>query len=354
MKNFFKQLWGSVYSNKKALNGAHMPYWQSLIVAVLAVIIALVPGLVTTLSNTGSARSISKTANASLDLSLTMFSKQLADSDTFNVYVDNNGKLVVENFPTTTNVQTGETIYETSVNHISNSKTTELLAIRYVSQDEIATTDGLTEIATYYRNGYYKNSEGTVVPSTTPRSVMILSEDNIYIYAFSSSATNTIATTDGVTVVTKQASYTVTFGGYTSNIANTSFDSFYDATEANPKSSCVSKWATTLDSLYSTIRTQAIFLSLGIYAGLDVAVILLMALIIMILTKLRSSQGEKYNYIQALKITNWSTFSPGVIALLIGFMITTNNIGPMIGFVLCFGVRSIFLGMKAANPNSNR
>lgn len=354
MKNFLKQLWGSLYSNKKALEGAHKPYWQSLIVAVLAVLIALVPGLVTTLSNTGSSRTVNKTANASLDLSLTMFSKQLADSDTFNVYVNEEGKLVAEDFPTTTNVQTGETIYETSVNHISESTTKELLAIRYVTQEEVATTDGLQAIATYYRNGYYKDSEGTVLPSATPRSVLILSEDNVYLYAFNSTATNTLATTDGVTVVTKQASFTVTFGGYTANIKGTSFDSFYDATASNPKTECVAKWVTTLDALYSTIRTQAIFLALGIYAGMDVAVILLMALIVMILTRLRSSQGEKFNYIQALKVTNWTTFTPGLIALIVGFMITTNNIGPMIGFVLCFGIRSIFLGLKAANPNSTK
>jgi hypothetical protein len=344
VKKFFSQFFGSLISNNTALEGAHYPYWQSLIIVFLSVVIALIPGLVSTLNNTGSSRTISKSANASLDISLTALSKELAkENSPYKITIGDDGKLVAV-LPETTDSK-GNTINELSINHVDNGETRELLAVRYVKDSEISNDESLNKIVTYYRDGYKSGSDEV---SPQPRSVMILSESSIYVYAFSSNAKNEVVVTDGVKTITSEAAFTVTFGGLTSTITKgTDVATFY--TGDNAKATATAKWATLFDEAYSSIKTQTLFISLAIYATMDVGMILLLALIVMILTRLKSSKGEKLNYIGALKATNWATFSPAVIGMLIAFMI--GQYGAMLGFVLVFGVRAIFLGMKASNPN---
>jgi hypothetical protein len=68
----------------------------------------------------------------------------------------------------------------------------------------------------------------------------------------------------------------------------------------------------------------------------------------MILTRLKSSRGDKLNYFDALKVVFFASLAPAIITLALGFMI------PMlaqVGFILCLGLRSTFLGMRAANPD---
>ena len=86
----------------------------------------------------------------------------------------------------------------------------------------------------------------------------------------------------------------------------------------------------------------------GMLASLNLGVTLLLALVVMILTRLKSSTGDKLNYVQALNIISFSALSPALLTVIFGFLISSMA---QIGFVLFLGLRATFLGMRAANPD---
>ena len=80
MKDFFKFLGGSLFSNNNVLKGKKRKFYQSLIVVILSLIIAIIPVFVYTMRVNGS-QAITKTDNSSLDVSLTLFSKYLYENE---------------------------------------------------------------------------------------------------------------------------------------------------------------------------------------------------------------------------------------------------------------------------------
>ena len=179
----------------------------------------------------------------------------------------------------------------------------------------------------------------------TPRSYLIFTESNVYLttYLKTAEVKNTIE--NGA--IKEQAKAHYTFIGLNESAKGTEINSFYASKDID---SCITHWEEFFVDLYKVSKTQYLWGYTGVLCAINLGVVALVALLTMILTRLKSATGDKLNYLQALQITCFASFAPALISVLLGFMIPSFA---QVGFVLCLGLRSTFLGMKAANPARN-
>jgi len=315
MKDFFKFLGGSLFSNNNVLKGKKRKFYQSLIVVILSLIIAIIPVFVYTMRVNGS-QAITKTDNSSLDVSLTLFSKYLYENEDVGLTTDAEGHFVATGFK--------------EVSFTSGEK--HLLTVRVVEPSE-----DLTAVAQVYRDGIDENGKAT----ETPKSFMLIQDTTIGLYTFGKGATNTL-NEDGT--IKTNASFTSSYVYAASAFKNQDFASFYKD-ELNGDQYCIDQWKNALNKMYTPYKTSNVLYSISIYSCINVLIILTMSLIIMILTRLKSSQCEKMSYLQALNCVNYASFSTSIIAMCLGFLISA--FAP-VAFILCIGIRCVFLGFKAS------
>lgn len=319
MKDFFKFIFGSLFSNNRILSGKDRKFYQSFIVVVLSLIIAILPIFTITMRSSGSSI-LTKTDNASLDVSLNLFSKYLNDEKANGV-----------KFVTTPEGTFEVTGFNDNVKEIYAGEKL-LLTIRVLKAEE-----NPNDVADFYRQGI--TSEGK--PSETPKSFILISDKKMNICIFAKNAKNTL-TEEGT--IKKAASYTSSYVGYSSSFKNQDFADLYDNSEKGDEVT-YKNWKHALNKMYEPYKTTNVLYSVGLYTAINIAIILTMALITMVLTRLKSSQCDKMNYRQALNCMNYAALCPALIGMLIGFLISSLA---SIGFVLCIGVRSVFLGFKAS------
>ncbi len=319
MKDFLNFTLGSLFSNNRILSGKDRKFYQSFIVVVLSLIFAILPIFTITMKSSGS-EILTKTDNASLDVSLHLFSKYLYDEKANGV-----------KFVTTPEGTFEATGFKDNIKEIYAGEKL-LLTIRILKAEE-----NPNDVADFYRQGI--NLEGK--PSETPKSFILISDKKMNICIFAKNAKNTL-TEEGT--IKKVASYTSSYVGYPSNFKNQDFANLYDNSE-NGAEITYKNWKHALNKMYEPYKTTNVLYSVGLYTAINIAIILTMALITMILTRLKSAQCDKMNYRQALNCMNYAALCPALIGMLIGFLISSLA---SIGFVICIGVRSVFLGFKAS------
>ena len=317
MKDFLKFIGGSLFSNPRIIqDGKHHKFYQSLIILVISLILAIIPVLSFSLGIDGS-DALTKVNNSSLDVSLNLFSKYLKEDETASFVTNDKGEYVVTGF-------------EEHV--INDSLGNHLLTVRVVNESE-----DINDVVNYYTHGFNKETNNY---SETPKSFMLIQKTQMYIYTFGPNAKNEL-NSDGS--IKKSASPTSSYIGYASSYKNTDFGEFY-VDEVGGDKECYNSWKKALNEMYKPYKTSTTLYNVSIYSALNLVIVLTMALIIMILTRLKNSQGEKMNYVQALKCVNFASLCPALISLILGFLVT--NLAS-IAFIICIGIRSVFLGFKA-------
>lgn len=108
-------------------------------------------------------------------------------------------------------------------------------------------------------------------------------------------------------------------------------------------------WLNSIDKFYNATRLHATWTNVGLFAAIDAAIALIMALMIFLLTR-----GKKNPYRtvvkwwQAFTITSWTMVTPAILSLALGFLI--KNFATAL-FPLTLGVRAMWLSMKSFRPD---
>ena len=314
MKDFFKFLGKTLFSNANILNGKKRKFYQSLIVVTLSLIFAILPVFVYTVSVKGSSI-LTKNSNGSLDVSLSLFSKFLQEDPSASVIVNEKGEFEVTGF--------SEKSFYSGEKH--------LLTVKVMNE-----SDDIETIKKYYNDGI---TDG--LPTETPKSFIAISKTKMYIYIFAGDAKNEMYE-DNISVK-KNASYTSNYVGMGRDYKNQDFATYYK-NEVGGEDYCFNAWKTALNKMYKSYKLNSLFYSCFVYTGLNVAIIVTMALVLMILTKIRSASCEKMTFVESLNCINWASLCPSLISLIIGFLIT--NLAA-VAFIICMSIRAIALRIKA-------
>lgn len=348
MKKFLKFLFKGFISNQEVLDeGKKKPFWMALIFLLVSLIISVVPAFVS-IANTSGASVLTSANNASLDTSLVSFSKYLKENNIV-LKIQDDGTLDTSVVLNKDGTDKNEYVVSTTRKVDNVDVTYNLLYIRVIQEvDDPSTsvneeTEAISKYQTMYASGK-DTLDGKA--STTPHSYLLFSKTYVYLatYLNSSSVVNTLAEDGSVSTF---ATTNATFGGETSGAAGRIISDFYTAGD-NYITSTTENWKTLFNDLYHSSKIRYLWSYTGLILALNFGVTLLVALLVMILTRLKSSRGDKLNYFDALKVVFFASLAPAIITLALGFMI------PMlaqVGFILCLGLRSTFLGMRAANPD---
>ena len=324
MKKFIKFLFKGLVNNEEVIyESKKHPWWSAAIILILSIVVAIIPSFVSIAKIKGS-EVLTSSQNASLDTSLVLFSQYLEENN-IKLEINGEGRLDV-------NAAKQAGLEE----HVITAQEKELLVVR-VCEDKDA-----TNYAKMYADG--KTSLDDTLKET-PRSYLIFTESNVYLttYLKTAEVKNTIE--NGT--IKEQAKAHYTFIGLNESAKGTEINSFYASKDID---SCITHWEEFFVDLYKVSKTQYLWGYTGVLCAINLGVVALVALLTMILTRLKSATGDKLNYLQALQITCFASFAPALISVLLGFMIPSFA---QVGFVLCLGLRSTFLGMKAANPARN-
>jgi hypothetical protein len=98
---------------------------------------------------------------------------------------------------------------------------------------------------------------------------------------------------------------------------------------------------------YLNIKTKTLINSTFIYWAIYVGLTLFLGLLIFLLTRGKRNFNNYLKWYQCLSISMWASFTPGVLAMILGFMMTSYAI---MFFILFMGVRIMWLSMKQLSP----
>ena len=98
---------------------------------------------------------------------------------------------------------------------------------------------------------------------------------------------------------------------------------------------------------YQDIKTKSLIYSTFIYWGIYVGLTLFLGLLIFILTRGKKNFNNYLKWYECLSISAWASFTPGLLAMILGFLMTSYAI---MFFILLMGVRIMWLSMKQLSP----
>ena len=106
-------------------------------------------------------------------------------------------------------------------------------------------------------------------------------------------------------------------------------------------------WKTYFDESYISTRDTNVTYSLLIYYGIYLLMLLFMGLMVFLLTR---GKRNIFNYLKfgiCLKMAAWSSITPAVLALILGFVLPAYAI---MYFIVLLGIRVMWMSMKQLRP----
>jgi len=132
----------------------------------------------------------------------------------------------------------------------------------------------------------------------------------------------------------------------------TSLNDFFvteNSTRIENKAASIKKFQLFLNDVYIDNRNSLTFVQTGIILAVNASIILLMGLVLFLMTRGKNNPNRTIKFQQAFNISYWSSLSPAILALIIGFIFTGYEV---MLFVVIFGFRIMWLSMKALAPGA--
>lgn len=355
-KENLKNVFGSLYSNQRAIDGArHNRWWVALIMFAISVLLPVIP--VTVHAYNQYATSFFTNGLKSFDTQITDFSLDLKENDIDLVIADVNETHKLEDKGG--KWKTKYEYYSESSTDIQYARINENshqydLLVYFVNP--IETRSFNTIVSEILKNQYeLKTTNKYVEPTSTEEGTEdSSSEEEIKLYK----ATTLIfsETTVALTIYLpdKTDVYGALMGDYEHTEIGTNFKNFamIDGVIADNKNqsnidAVKAKWFGFFDETYITFRNNAVllntFLSLGIYIVLG----FFMGLMVFLLTRGKKNIFRVYTFGDCQKISAWSMVSPALLGMILGFFIQDYA---MMFFIILLGVRVMWLSMKQLRP----
>lgn len=347
-KENLKNIFGSLYSNQRAIDGArHNRWWVALIMFVFSVLLPVIPITVnasqlhgTTFFSSGLKgfdTTITDFAITSRDegIALTINDKnRLEDVDnkwkeTYQYY-DSDNKGIQYNY---LNENSGQ--YDLLVYFINplldgasfNNTVNEILAKRYV-----------LESATLYV-APTESEDSIETPALYRPTTLIFGSNNVILSVYQPNSIDLYGTVNGDYLHTEPGTILQNFAIIDGNIAD--INKSADVTVASQR------WLSFFDETFVTFKNnQMLFnslLALGIYIVLGA----FMGLMIFLLTRGKKNIFRIYTFGDCEKIVSWAMVSPAILSLILGFIFKDYA---MMFFIILIGLRVMWLSMKQLQP----
>ena len=104
-----------------------------------------------------------------------------------------------------------------------------------------------------------------------------------------------------------------------------------------------------VNNAFQDQKHKTFWTSTGIYFGVYAGLVLFLGLMVFILTRGKKNSFNYLSFFTCQKIAWWASFTPGLLGMILAFIISGNMIGQM-GFVLLVSIRVMWLSMRQLRP----
>lgn len=335
---------GTLVSNQCCIDaGKSLPWWIAIILGLVGSFIPVIPVMVN-IAKTNGDSFISNTYNYSFDRNATIANIQLKNANIEFVVGDDHMLTYYENGKADN--PAGSKLLTSYTNPITN-------------QYEIRTY-WLSDSGTKTVNDYYQQivAEQYILGSTTPKSNSDAEGTNYYTpsYLFYYKEGNGLylAKANSTAAASK-------FSGDFANVApNTKLvermltvegkDIPTDTSDIAPEYivGVYNNYKAFYNESYYAIKTRSLIYSTFIYWGIYAGLTLFLGLLIFLLTRGKRNFNNYLKWWQCMAIAGWACFTPGLLAMVLGFLMVNYAI---MFFILLMGVRTMWLSMKQLSPS---
>ena len=335
---------GTLISNQSCIEaGKSLPWWIAILIGLVGTFIPVIPTMVS-ISKTNGETFISSTYNYSFDKNAAIANVQMyndgvefvVDDEHYLSYYKNDEK----QSPTEPELLTSY------INPLTGQCDVEVYWL--LDTEEKTVNDYYKEItATQYIIGT-TNKKGDADPENTkyytPTYFFYYKEGNdLYLSKVKSTAAANKFTGDFINVPSgKLLSRLLTVKGLAipENINDKAMTGQYiEGVYTNYKEF--------YNESYLDIKSKSLIYSTFIYWGIYIGLTLFLGLLIFLLTRGKRNFNNYLKWYQCLCITGWASFTPGLLAMILGFFMTSYAI---MFFILLMGVRVMWLSMKQLSP----
>lgn len=336
---------GSLISNNSCIEaGKNIPFWVPLILALIAAFMPVVPIMVN-LSRTNGDSFISGTYTYSFDRDAAISCVDMTQNGT---------SLILDEQHYLSYYKTGTLVQDPGIHELTHYINNDTKQYEMITYFMIEDTTNKKTVDDYYKivaDKMYKIG-GTVEKQEGDDEKQVYYQPTLVVYYKDGMAIrlNKLSSTDvanrfGGNFVNVKAgdlvSRLATVEGVTTP---TKADDVSQAYEAG----VYQNYKNLLNDSYSSIKANSFMLSTVIYYSIYFGLILLLGFLIFALTRGKRNFNNYLKWYQCMCISGWASITPGILALVLGFLLTNFS---MMFFILLMGVRVMWMSMKQLSPN---
>jgi len=341
-----KNIFGSTVSNQCAIDAAKtLPWWSAIIVLLLGVLLPIIP-LVVSVANTHGSNYVSS-VNYGIDRDLAVTSLDLYDEKKTFVVDDDK---ILHYYDNGVEVKPNAEQDLTPIYRYFNTKEKQYELDVYFTQrefgDSTASINDLlkeTEKHQYVLGTTIEKAEGQETSTCYTPSVLILHSKGLILRLYKHNSVNSsgssysgdwVCTKSGEDIITRM----LTVEGKEIPADIKSLDYVKDV---------FTNYKGLLDECYITTINRMYILNTTVYFGIYVGVVVLLGLLIFILTRSKRNSNNYLKWYQCQFIMYWSSFAPGLLAMIFGFLLSTYA---AMFFIVLMGLRGMWMSMRQLSP----
>lgn len=362
-KNKLSNIFGSLFSNRKAVEaGKTLPWWMALISFLLAVFIPIIPIMVQTANSYGS-KFISSTTyglettltSSTIELYLNGYEFKIDEDHKLIAYKDNNqynptveeDKIPLHRYVNSvTNMIDLEIYYTTRTDSKENSLSDLLNTIKSKTYIVDTALEENTSTNTSLSEG---ESEEEIVKYRP--SYIILYKEGIYACLMKPKTTTAVSSSGGNWVHHEVGTSLLSS---LLKVKDGENDLMVDASNKNELlrngtyvDGVFSNWKKSFDLNYLTAKSNSLTTSTLVFLGIYILLSFFMGLMLFLLTRGKKNPFRYLSFFTCQRINAWSSFCPALLSLILGFIIP--NYAVMF-FIALLGLRTMWLSMKQLRP----
>ncbi len=347
-KRTIRNLFGSIIKNESAIDGAKTaPWWIAIILYIVGSFLPIIPIMV----NASKTYGASFVANAiyGYDQALTSCGVQM-QAESYELKVQNHeliakkdGVELTQTWVETADMNTIAT-YDTEINGVK----TRSLNVYYSDRPRSGSTKTINSLISMIESVKYAintnevyNAEVHGDVATYVPSYLLLFKTGLYSKIYKVG-----------TATAGSSTYTGFDWKHTNDCDLLETVMTVQNIEANPLdvnyvNGVMNNWRTVFNKAFQTQKTQNFWFTSGLYYGIYLVLGAFMGLMMFLLTRGKNNPNRGLNFLVTWKIDAWITFTPAVLAMIVGFIW---NAAAGLAFIVLIGLRTMWLSMRQLSP----
>lgn len=321
-----KYIFKTLVNNSVIVENRKRKWYQALIIFLVALILSLVPTIVSVASIKGS--SIIETGTQSLDEGLIAFSSAVHEKGiVFKVTDNSDAKAHYKKIITINDPQLWKDNFADGFEYSRKDGSVDVkrLVVNYYDKNESELTEELNKI----RNRVYDKNSLKVEEREPIVSQMLIGRETSYILVYAKNAESWSK---------YSAVRTLNYRDFQSND---------EVISSYVGDNAIKNWISFINTGYGNIKTSSVFAQIGIFAGINIAVAFFMALVLFIITRGKRNPNRDIKFIETIKIVGVASLAPALLSCLFGFLIPAYA---TMMFMMLLGLRIMWMASKCLSP----